>query len=164
MKNTFKLAITTTALFFSLSASAELKIAYIEMSQILQSQQVQDIGKKLQSEFSSRASQLDQLKKLVNDKQTALEKDRKKLSEAELRDRSKNISDLAIELERKQRELSEDINLRKSEEMRKFQDQVNKAIGVIAEAENYDLILYNQVAFVNKKINITDKVISSIGK
>jgi len=164
MKNTFKLAITTTALFFSLNASAELKIAYIEMSQILQSQQVQDIGKKLQSEFSSRASQLDQLKKLVNDKQTALEKDRKKLSEAELRDRSKNISDLAIELERKQRELSEDINLRKSEEMRKFQDQVNKAIGVIAEAENYDLILYNQVAFVNKKINITDKVISSIGK
>jgi len=45
MKNIFKLAITTTALFFSLSASAELKIAYIEMSQILQSQQVQDIGK-----------------------------------------------------------------------------------------------------------------------
>jgi len=93
-----------------------------------------------------------------------LEKDRKKLSEAELRDKSKNISDLAIELERKQRELSEDINLRKSEEMRKFQDQVNKAVGVIAEAENYDLILYNQVAFVSKKINITDKVISSIGK
>ena len=93
-----------------------------------------------------------------------MDKESKKLSETELRNRSKNVSDLAIELERKQREFNEDINLRKGEEMRKFQDQINKAIGVVAEADGFDLIIYNSVAFVSKKINITDKVISAIGK
>ena len=164
MKNLAKLLFLVGTLFLSISASAELKVGYIEMSQVLQSQQALDIGKKLQSEFASRASQLDQSKKSLADKQTALEKDSKKLSEADLRTRSKQVSDLAIELERKQRELSEDINIRKTEEMKKFQDQVNKAVGAIAQADGFDLILYSSVAYVNKKINITDKVITAIGK
>lgn len=164
MKKLTKLALFAAALLFSASAAAELKVGYIEMSQVLQSQQALDIGKKLQNEFSSRANQLDQSKKSLAEKQTALEKDSKKLSEAELKTRSKQVSDLAIELERKQRELNEDINIRKSEEMKKFQDQVNKAVGVIAQADGYDLIVYNSVAYVSKKINITDKVIAAIGK
>ncbi len=81
-----------------------------------------------------------------------------------MRDKTKQISDLTIDLERKQRELTEDINIRKNEEMKKFQDQVNKAVGVIAQADGYDLIVYNSVAYVSKKINITDKVIGGIGK
>ena len=86
------------------------------------------------------------------------------MSETELRDKTKQVSDMAIDLERKQRELTEDINIRKNEEMKKFQDQVNKAVGVIAQADGYDLIVYNSVAYVSKKINITDKVIAGIGK
>lgn len=164
MKKFAKLFLLLAAAIFSANASAELKVGYIEMSQVLQSSQAQDIGKKLQNEFSSRANQLDQLKKTVNDKRTALEKDSKKMSEAELRDKTKQISDLTIDLERKQRELTEDINIRKNEEMKKFQDQVNKAVGVIAQADGYDLIVYNSVAYVSKKINITDKVIAGIGK
>jgi len=164
MKRMIKPALLAFTLLFSMTASAELKIAYIEMNQVMQSQQAQDIGKKLQNEFSSRASQLDQLKKSLNDKRNALEKDSKKLSEAELRDKSKQISDLAIDLERKQRELSEDVNLRKGEEMAKFQDQINKAVGNIAQAEGFDLIVYNNVAYASKKINITDKVLAAVGK
>ena len=113
MKKLAKLFLLLGAVFFSANASAELKVGYIEMSQVLQSPQAQDIGKKLQNEFSSRANQLDQLKKTVNDKRTALEKDSKKMSETELRDKTKQVSDLAIDLERKQRELTEDINIRK---------------------------------------------------
>lgn len=164
MKKLLKISLLASALLFSLGASAEIKVGYIEMDQVLQSQTGQDIDKKLQNEFSSRASQLDQLKKLLNDKNVALEKESKKLSETDLRNKSKSISDLAIELERKQREFNEDINLRKGEEMRKFQDQINKAIGVVAQADGFDLIIYNSVAFVSKKINITDKVISALGK
>lgn len=164
MKKLAKLFLIIGVAFFSMNASAELKVGYIEMSQVLQSPQAQDIGKKLQAEFASRATQLDQSKKSLADKQAALEKDSKKLSEAELRTRSKQISDLGIELDRKQRELSEDVNIRKTEEMKKFQDQVNKAVNVIAQAEGYDLIVYNSVAYVSKKINVTDKVIAGIGK
>jgi outer membrane protein len=164
MKKFLKPALLVTALLFSLNAAAELKIAYIEMAQVMQSQQAQDIGKKLQTEFSSRATQLDQLKKTINDKRTALDKDSKKLSEADLRDKSKQISDLTIDFERKQRELNEDVNIRKNEEMGKFQQQLNKAVNAIAQTDGYDLIVYNSVAYASKKINITDKVISALGK
>jgi outer membrane protein len=164
MQNFLKSALFLSALLFSLNAAAELKIAYIEMAQVMQSQQAQDIGKKLQTEFSSRATQLDQLKKTINDKRTALDKDSKKLSEADLRDKTKQISDLTIDFERKQRELNEDVNIRKNEEMGKFQQQLNKAVNAIAQADGYDLIVYNSVAYASKKINITDKVIAAIGK
>ena len=164
MKKLLKPVLLVSALLFSLNAAAELKIAYIEMAQVMQSQQAQDIGKKLQTEFSSRATQLDQLKKTINDKRTALDKDSKKLSETDLRDKTKQISDLTIDFERKQRELNEDVNIRKNEEMGKFQQQLNKAVNAIAQTDGYDLIVYNSVAYASKKINITDKVIAAIGK
>ena len=164
MKKFLKPALVATTLLFSINASAELKIAFIEMGQVMQSPQALEIGKKLQTEFSSRATLVDQLKKTANDKRTALEKDSKKLSETELRDKSKQLSDLAVEVERKQRELGEDINLRKNEEMGKFQQQLNKAVSTVAQADGYDLIVYNNVAYASKKINITDKVIAAIGK
>jgi outer membrane protein len=117
MKKFVNLFLTVSALLISASASAELKVGYIEMSQVLQSPQALEIGKKLQTEFASRANQIDQSKKSLADKQAALEKDSKKLSEAELRTRGKQVSDLGIELERKQRELSEDFNIRRNEEI-----------------------------------------------
>jgi outer membrane protein len=164
MKELIKLVLVAATLLISFNASAELKIGYVELNQIMQSQPALEIGKKLQSEFASRISQIEQSKKKISDKQSYLDKDGKNLSEADLKTKSKEISDLSIELERKQRELNEDATLRKNEEMKKFQDQINKVIDSIAQTEGYDLILYNGAAFTSKKVNITDKVISAIGK
>ncbi len=164
MKELIKLVLVAATLLISFNASAELKIGYVELNQIMQSQPALEIGKKLQSEFASRISQIEQSKKKISDKQSYLDKDGKNLSEADLKTKSKEILDLSIELERKQRELNEDATLRKNEEMKKFQDQINKVIDSIAQTEGYDLILYNGAAFTSKKVNITDKVISAIGK
>ncbi len=164
MKKLIKLVLVAGTLLISFNASADLKIGYVELNQIMQSQPALDIGKKLQSEFSTRISQIEQAKKKISDKQSALDKDAKNLSDADLKTKSKEISDLSIEFERKQRELNEDASLRKNEEMKKFQDQINKVIDSIAQTEGYDLILYNGAAFTSKKINITDKVIAAVGK
>jgi outer membrane protein len=164
MKKLIKLVLVAVTLLISFNASADLKIGYVELNQIMQSQPALDIGKKLQSEFSTRISQIEQAKKKISDKQSALDKDAKNLSDADLKTKSKEISDLSIEFERKQRELNEDASLRKNEEMKKFQDQINKVIDSIAQTEGYDLILYNGAAFTSKKINITDKVIAAVGK
>ena len=164
MKELIKLVLVAATLLISFNASAELKIGYVELNQIMQSQPALEIGKKLQSEFASRISQIEQSKKKISDKQSYLDKDGKNLSEADLKTKSKEISDLSIELERKQRELNEDATLRKNEEMKKFQDQINKVIDSIAQTEGYALILYNGAAFTSKKVNITDKFISAIGK
>jgi len=39
---------------------------------------------------------------------------------------------------------------------------INTAINELAISENYDLILYENAAFVSEKVNITNKVIERI--
>jgi outer membrane protein len=45
-----------------------------------------------------------------------------------------------------------------------LQDRINKAVTAVAEAEGYDLVVYSGVAFASKKVDITDKVLKSLGK
>ena len=89
MKKLIKLVLVAVTLLISFNASADLKIGYVELNQIMQSQPALDIGKKLQSEFSTRISQIEQAKKKISDKQSALDKDAKNLSDADLKTKSK---------------------------------------------------------------------------
>ena len=47
---------------------------------------------------------------------------------------------------------------------RRERDRINKAVTSVAEAEGYDLVVYSGVAFASKKVDITDKVLKSLGK
>jgi outer membrane protein len=74
------------------------------------------------------------------------------------------LSNVKIEFQRKQREMREDVNLRKNEELGALQDRINKAVTAVAEAEGYDLVVYSGVAYSSKKVDITDKVLKNLGK
>lgn len=145
-------------------ASAEVKMGYVQLNKIMQSPQSLDTGKKLQSEFSPRNAELNRLKKQLDDKQAALDKDSAKLSELERRSKAKELSDLQVDFQRKQRELSEDFNLRESELKANLQDRINKAVTAVSTAEGYDLVLYNNAAYAGKKVDITDKVLKELSK
>ena len=54
------------------------------------------------------------------------------------------------------------MNNRKIELLQKIELLINSTINEIAISENYDLILYENAAFVSDKLNITDKVIERI--
>ncbi|HCQ69757.1 MAG TPA: hypothetical protein DIT78_02060, partial [Gammaproteobacteria bacterium] len=41
------------------------------------------------------------------------------------------------------------------QELSKIQDLINRVIKQVAEDQNFDLILYQEVAYASKKINIT---------
>jgi len=56
------------------------------------------------------------------------------------------------------------MNNRKIELLQKIELLINSTINEIAISENYDLILYENAAFVSDKVNITDKVIERILK
>ena len=96
--------------------------------------------------------------------ETALDKDSLTMSEADRRNKERDISNQKIEFQRKQRELREDVNLRKNEELGSLQDRINKAVTAVSEAEGYDLVVYGGVAYASKKVDITDKVLKSLGK
>jgi outer membrane protein len=156
------------ASFFAYAASvsaADLKIGYVQVDKILQeAPQTAESGKKLEKEFSPRTQELERMQKQIRDQESALEKNSLTMSETERRNKERDISNLKIEFQRKQRELREDVNLRKNEELGSLQDRINKAVTSVAEAEGYDLVVYSGVAYASKKVDITDKVLKSLGK
>jgi outer membrane protein len=147
------------------AVAAELKVGYVQVDKILQeAPQTAESGKKLEREFSPRSQELDRTQKQIRDIEVSLDKEGVTLSESERRNKERDVSNLKIEFQRKQRELREDINLRKNEELSVLQDRINKAVQTVSETDGYDLVVYGGVAYASKKIDITDKVLKLLGK
>ena len=145
--------------------AAELKIGYVQVDKILQdAPQTAESGKKLEREFSPRSIDLDKMQKQIRDIESILDKEGVTLSDTERRNKERDASNLKIEFQRKQRELREDINLRKNEELSSLQDRINKAVQTVSETDGYDLVVYGGVAFASRKIDITEKVLKLLGK
>lgn len=147
------------------SIAAELKVGYVQVDKILQeAPQTSESGKKLEREFAPRSQELERMAKQIKDIEASLDKDGLAISETERRNKERDLSNVKIEFQRKQRELREDVNLRKNEELGTLQDRINKAVTTVSQAEGYDLVVYGGVAYASPKIDITDKVLKSLGK
>lgn len=147
------------------ASAAELKVGYVQVEKILQeAPQTAESGKKLEREFSPRTQELERMQKQIRDQEAALDKDALTMSESDRRNKERDVSNIKLEFQRKQRELREDINLRKNEELSILQERINKAVTAVAEAEGYDLVVYSGVAYASKKVDVTDKVLKSLGK
>jgi len=159
-----KSILVASLMTFAMSAqSADLKVGYVQVDKILQdAPQTAESGKKLEKEFSPRSQELDRMAKQIKDLETILDKEGLTLSESERRTKERDAQNIKIEFQRKQRELREDINLRKNEELGSLQDRINKAVQSVSEAEGYDLVVYSGVAYASKKIDITDKVLKML--
>jgi outer membrane protein len=151
--------------FVGIAQAAELKVGYVQVDKILQeAPQTAESGKKLEREFSPRSQELDRMSKQIKELEATLDKEGLTISESERRNKERDVQNIKIEFQRKQRELREDINLRKNEELGSLQDRINKAVQTVSEAEGYDLVVYSGVAYASKKIDITDKVLKLLGK
>lgn len=167
MSNFFKNLVVASLVTFAIGSaqSAELKVGYVQVDKILQeAPQTAESGKKLEREFNPRSQELDRMAKQIKDLESVLDKEGLTISEAERRSKERDVQNIKIEFQRKQRELREDINLRKNEELGALQDRINKAVQSVSEAEGYDLVVYSGVAYASKKIDITDKVLKTLGK
>lgn len=144
------------------SSAAGLKVGYVQIDKIMQSPASLEVGERLKKEFTPRNTELQRLKKQVDDKEAALDKDMMTLSEAIREKRSREISELKLNFQQKQRELAEDFELRKREERAKLQDRINRAVTTVSQTEGYDLVLYGNAAYAGPKADITEKVIKAV--
>ena len=154
------------ALFLaSLSVYADLKVGFVQVDKILQeAPQTIESNKKLEKEFSSRTDKLKADVKSLKERESSFSKDALTMKDSERDTKEKSLSQLRVDVQRKERELREDINIRRNEELGGLQEQINKAVTSVAKAEGFDLVLYNGVAYASEKIDITDKILKSLGK
>ena len=161
----FKSLAFATLFLVSLSAYADLKVGFVQVDKILQeAPQTIESNKKLEKEFSARTDKLKADVKALKDKEAAFSKDALTMKDSERDTKEKALSQMRVDVQRKERELREDINIRRNEELGGLQEQINKAVTSVAKAESFDLVLYNGVAYASEKIDITDKILKSLGK
>ena len=66
------------------------------------------------------------------------------------------------DIKRLQDEYSEDLSIRRNEELRKLEKEIAKTITDIAKKEKYDLIVFQGVIYASEKVDITNKVLESL--
>ena len=151
-------------IFNASTLSAEVKIGFVEIQKILKgAPQTVAANKKLEKEFTKRTVKLKKAVKKINAKEKEFKKDSMTMSESDRAKTQREIQALKIDAQRTEREVREDIDLRRREEIAKVQKQVNVAVEKVAKEQNYDLVLYQGVAYAGKKVDITDIVIKALG-
>jgi outer membrane protein len=141
------------------AGAGDFKIGVVDTERILrESDQAVRAEKKIEREFATRDQEIKKLSKQTKDLQTSLEKDGSTMSDTVRRGKERELANLNLNLQTMQREVREDLNLRKNEELAVVLARADKAIRQIAESEGYDVILQEAV-YRNPKVDITEKVL-----
>ncbi|KAF0814373.1 Chaperone protein Skp [Andreprevotia sp. IGB-42] len=136
---------------------AETRIGFVDTERILrESTPAQKAAKKLEREFDVRRVEVQKMSQQGKSLQQQL--DRGGLGEEDRKSKERELIRLNQDFQRMQRELNEDLNARRNEELAGLRERVDNAIQLIATSEKYDLIL-QEAAYRNPKIDITDKVL-----
>ena len=158
------IAVFLVLVFNTSVAFAEIKIGFVEIKKILQNApQTVKANKVLEKEFTKRTKELKKIVKIIKAKESKFQKDSMTMSDSDREKKIKAIQALKIDAQRTEREVREDIDLRRKEEIAKVQRLVNVAVEKVAKEQAYDLILYQGVAYAGKKVDITDVVIKALG-
>ncbi len=143
---------------------ADTKIGVVNPDRILrESDAAKTAQKKLAKEFASRQNSISVSAKQLKADVEKFQKESGSLSPNERLTRERALADQERRLQRRERELREDLNRRRNEELQAILERSNKVIRTIAEREKYDLIVQEAV-FVGPNVDITNKVIKAMGK
>ncbi|MBU6257770.1 MAG: OmpH family outer membrane protein [Burkholderiales bacterium] len=140
----------------------ELKIGYVSLDRLMrESNPAKAAAAKLEAEFSKRDRDINDAQAKLKAAADKLDKDAPTLSEAERARRQRELVDADRDLQRKRRDLQDDLNQRRNEEMASVIERANRVIQQIFESEHYDLIVQDAVK-AGPRVDITDKVIRLI--
>ena len=140
----------------------EVKIGVVNTEVILRdSTAAQAASQKLESEFSKRDKEINAAGQRLKSDFERFEKNAPTMTDQERLRKQRDLQDRDRDFQRRQRELREDFNQRRNEELQKLLRQANTVIKNIAQREKYDLILQEAI-YVNPKIDITDQVLKEL--
>lgn len=145
--------------------AVELKIGYVNAAKVIdQAPQGEVALKKLEAEFGARDKELVVAQNKIKHMEGDLEKNALIIKETERRAKERELLVLKRELKRATQEFREDYNQRRNEELAVLQKVAYKAIVEIAKQERYDLILHEGAVYASDRIDITDKVLKTLGR
>ncbi|MBW8899737.1 MAG: OmpH family outer membrane protein [Massilia sp.] len=118
---------------------------------------------KLQSEFSKRQKQVDDMLQRYKQSREKFDEEAPKLSDVDRTRRTRELLDMEKDVQRMQREYNEDLFQRKNEERAAIAQKAYKLIEQVAEQEHLDVVLQEAV-WSSPRIDITDRILKLLDK
>jgi len=147
----------------SFAVAQELRIGVVNPNRLLEEAPQSKVAlQRLEQEFSTRNDKLLREQKSIKGLEDKIRRDGAIMAESERRKLERDIVSRKRELRRGSDELREDRTFRSNEERGKLLRFVNDAITKIGKEENFDLILYEGIAYANPKIDLTKKILKRL--
>ena len=140
-----------------------IKIGYIDVDKVINNlSQYQQENNALIQQFEPKKQQLLDLFKHIELLKNNLNNVETTVSNETYQKELEKISELEISFQTDTELWQQQLNQKKRESLQKIETMINLVIEKFATSEKYDLILYQNAAFVSDQINITNQIISQI--
>jgi outer membrane protein len=139
------------------------KIGVVDYGRIInESPQAKALTEALDAEFNPRYQQLVSQDKALKAKAEKLQKDAATMTADQRSKAEKDMRDSVREFERKGKELKDDSEAKRNEELVKLQRVVDNEIREYAKAQGFDIVLMQGVIYATPTVNITDAVLAAL--
>ena len=140
-----------------------IKIGYIDVEKVINSlPQYQNDNDSLIQQFEPKKQQLLDLFKHIELLKQNLNNVDRSINNENYQKELDNIRELEASFQKETELWQQQLNQKKYESLQKIETMINLTIEEFAISENYDLILYQNAAFVSDQVNITNQIISKI--
>ena len=140
-----------------------IKIGYIDVEKVINNlSQYQQENNTLIQQFEPKKQQLLDLFKHIELLKKNLNNVEANVSNETYQKELEKIRELEISFQTDTELWQQQLNQEKRESLQKIETMINLVIEKFATSENYDLILYQNAAFVSDQVNITNQIISKI--
>ena len=151
------------ALLVTSTNAQSIKIGYINVEEVINSlSQYQHDNDSLIQQFEPKKQQLLDLFKHIELLKENLNNLDRSLNNETYQEELNKIKELEVSFQFETELWQQQLNQKKIELLQKIETMINLAIEEFATSEKYDLILYQNAAFVSDQVNITSQIISNI--
>jgi len=150
----------------SFSTNADnIKIGFIDTSKVVTSlTQYKTSINEISSEFEPKKQELLNLYNHIELVRTKIDEILKSDSNKSIEDELAKLSNLEQSFRKETEFWQKNMNNKKIDLLKEIEILVNQTVNEYAKRENYDLILYENVAFVSDKVDISEEIIAEIEK
>ena len=159
------LAIFFLSLLCISSYANNIKIGFIDTNQVVTSLSQYKLSiDKISSEFEPKKKELLDLYNHIELVRTKIDEILKSDSSKSIQDELAKLSTLEQSFKQETEFWQENMNNKKIVLLKEIEILVNQTINEYAKRENYDLILYENIAFASNKVDISEEIIAEIEK
>ena len=145
-------------------AAVVSRVGFVDIPYLIdRAPQALEAEQRLAAEFAPRQKELEVQRAELAQLAAKLADVSSELAESEYAQLDRESRSLERRIKRNEQDFREDLNIQKNNEFKKVRILVLEAIARFGEKNNYDLIVSDGVLFANKRIDVTERILDSLG-